>query len=215
MNDMDLVIKKISASSELANLVSAISNALNESECNVSVNNINQKNNEKYKSDDSIKIKTDISSNDFSEKKFEALPLWVHSLETQHQILEKIKNLSDIAPIFGYDKENNELNMLSFIVISSQWTTLVNIWQACADQCKKNQEKPADEYFEILNNSLYLYNLTLSNNKASLKEPVLGEIYDYKLHFQLSGCEKSITKVLLPALYTASNELFRNALVIT
>lgn len=215
MNDIDLVIKKISASSELVSLVSAISDALNESERNVSGNNINQKNIQKYQSDNIMQSKTSISLSSFSEKKVETLPLWVDSLENQYQILEKIKHLSDIARIFGYDKENNELNMLSFIVISSQWNTLVDIWQACADQCKKNQEKPASEYCEILHNSLYLYNLTLSSNKASLKEPVLGEIYDYKLHYQLSGCEKSITKVLLPALYTASNELFKNALVIT
>ena len=215
MDNIDLIIKKISASSELANLVCAINSALNESECNLSVSSINQTNIKKYESNSIIQNKTGTPLINISEEKVEILPLWISSLQAQYQILENIKRLPDIASIFGYSKENQEIDMLSFIVISGQWNTLVDIWQACADQCKQTKEKLAEEYYEILDNSLYLYNLTLSNNKASLKKPVLGEVYDYKIHYQLAGHEKFITKILLPSLYTASNESFKNALVIT
>lgn len=163
----------------------------------------------------STELDNSIVTDNFIEKEIEVMPIWAFPLENQHQILEKIRNISDIADIFEYDRENSELSILSFIVISSQWNTLVNIWQACADQCKRTQEQPPQEYLEVLNNALYLYNLTLSNSKASLKNPVVGETYNYNHHNQISGCEKSITKVLLPALYTASNNLCKTALVIT
>lgn len=154
-------------------------------------------------------------TDNFIEKETEVIPVWARSLEDQHQILEKIRNISDIADIFEHNRENTELSILSFIVMSSQWNTLVSIWQACADQCKHTKEQPPQEYLEVLNNALYLHNFTLLDNKASLKNPVVGETYDYKYHHQVSGCEKSITKVLLPALYASSNNLFKTALVIT
>ena len=152
----------------------------------------------------------------FIEKEVEVIPVWASSLEKQYQLMSRISSLSDIACIFSYDANQDiHINLLRFITRSAEWINVVNIWNACADQCKNTQEQPPKEYIEVLSNALYLYNLTLSDNKASLKSPVVGDIYDYNLHYKITGGNKNITKVLLPALYSASNKIDRMALVIT
>jgi len=150
------------------------------------------------------------------ESKTEVIPVWALSLEEQYQLMNRISSISDIACIFSYNASQDvHINLLRFITRSADWVNVVNIWNTCASQCKHTQEHVSKEYFEVLDNALYLYNLTLSDKKASLKSPAVGDIYDYNLHHEIAGGNKNITKVLLPALYSASNKIDKTALVIT
>ena len=205
------IIKDIADSPNLKYLIKNIHNYWHNADEKKYLNNISSTS----KITPSTELDNSTVTDNFIEKEIEVTPVWAHSLKAQHQILEKIRNISDIADMFEYNRENSELSILSFIVISSQWNTLVNIWQACADQCKHTKEQPPQEYLEVLNNALYLYNLTLSDNRASLKAPLVGDIYDYNLQNKVAGNNKNITKVLLPALYSASNKIDKTALVIT
>jgi len=160
--------------------------------------------------------KNNTAIENFIEKKVEITPVWALSLEEQYQLMSRVSSLSDIARIFSYDANQDiHINLLRFITRSAEWINVVNIWNACADKCKRTQERPPKEYFELLSNALYLYNLTLSDNKASLKSPAVGDVYDYNLQHTISGGNKNITKVLLPALYSAFNKIDKTALVIT
>ncbi len=161
-------------------------------------------------------LPTEIKNKPLIEKEIEVTPSWALSLEQQYQLMIQISTLPDIVRIFAYD-ENQEthINLLRFIARSADWITVVDIWNTCADQCKRTQEQPLKEYFEVLSNALYLYNLTLSDNRARLKAPVVGDLYDYNLQNKAAGNNKNITKVLLPALYSASNKIDKMALVIT
>lgn len=164
----------------------------------------------------SKETKKNAAIENFIEKKVEVTPVWALSLEKQYQLMNRVSSLSDIARIFSYDvNQDIHINLLRFITRSAEWVNVVSIWNACADKCKCTQEQPPKEYFEVLINALYLYNLTLSDNKASLKSPVVGDVYDYNLQHEVAGGNKNITKVLLPALYSASNKIDKMALVIT
>lgn len=135
---------------------------------------------------------------------------WAKSLEAEHKFLKQVQShaqLSDILLPHGGD------NVLQLIATAAQWNNVLRVWEVLANQVKNTQQKISETEQKILEHSINLYNFTLLNSKAELRVPQIEARYDYTIHHQVSGSGRSISQVLLPALYSA-DEKIKPALVI-
>lgn len=149
------------------------------------------------------------------EKKIEVPPIWTLSLEEQKAYLDSLAQFPELQSIFNTDQHDVTTKILAFISSSSQWQNIVRIWDKLAEQCKNSQQEPEPQKLKLLENAIYLYNLTLLNTKAELRLPILQMGYDYNVHNQIAGSGHHIKAVLLAGLYNASGEKVKSALVIT
>lgn len=145
----------------------------------------------------------------------EVLPSWAIGLESQYHYFRRLKDFPELQPILLQVNIEQPTAILSFISCSSQWSNVLRVWDKLADHCKQNKNEITVERLEILENALFLYNLSLLHNHAQLRKPSVNDDYDYSLHHQVLGVGGRIQTVLLPALYSASGEKVKPALVIT
>ena len=149
------------------------------------------------------------------EKNIEIIPTWALSLEEQKGYLDYLVQFPELQSIFNIEQYDDATKILAFISASSQWQNIVRIWDKLAEQCKSSQQELEEGKLKLLENAIFLYNLTLSNTQAQLKTPDLNTDYDYNIHNQISGSGSQIKLVLLSGLYNASGEKVKSALVIT
>ena len=149
------------------------------------------------------------------EKNIEITPTWALSLEEQKGYLDFLVQFPELKSIFNIEQYDDATKILAFISASSQWQNIVRIWDKLAEQCKSSQQELEEGKLKLLENAIFLYNLTLLNTQAQLKTPDLNTDYDYNIHNQISGSGSQIKLVLLSGLYNASGEKVKSALVIT
>ncbi|NUF61706.1 MULTISPECIES: hypothetical protein [Acinetobacter] len=149
------------------------------------------------------------------EKKIEVTPTWALSLEEQKGHLDSLVQFPELQSIFNIEQYDDTTKILAFISASSQWQNILRIWDKLAIECKSSQQELEAGKLKLLENAVFLYNLTLSNSQAQLKTPDLNTDYDYNIHNQISGVGDQIKLVLLPGVYSASGEKVKSALVIT
>lgn len=149
------------------------------------------------------------------EKKIEVTPTWALSLEEQKGYLDSLVQFPELQSIFNIEQYDDTTKILAFISASSQWQNILRIWDKLAIECKNSQQELEVGKLKLLENAVFLYNLTLSNSQAQLKTPDLNTDYDYNIHNQISGVGGQIKLVLLPGVYSASGEKVKSALVIT
>lgn len=149
------------------------------------------------------------------EKKIEVTPTWALSLEEQKKYLHSLVQFPELQSIFNIEQYDDTTKILAFISASSQWQNILRIWDKLAIECKNSQQELEVGKLNLLENAVFLYNLTLSNSQAQLKTPDLNTDYDYNIHNQISGVGGQIKLVLLPGVYSASGEKVKSALVIT
>ncbi|MFW1859943.1 hypothetical protein [Acinetobacter defluvii] len=149
------------------------------------------------------------------EKNIEIIPTWALSLEEQKGYLDYLVQFPELQSIFNIEQYDDATKILAFISASSQWQNIVRIWDKLAEQCKSSQQELETGKLKLLENAIFLYNLTLLNTQAQLKTPDLNTDYDYNIHNQISGSGSQIKLVLLSGLYNASGEKVKSALVIT
>ena len=149
------------------------------------------------------------------EKNIEITPTWALSLEEQKGYLDFLVQFPELKSIFNIEQYDDATKILAFISASSQWQNIVRIWDTLAEQCKSSQQELEEGKLKLLENAIFLYNLTLLNTQAQLKTPDLNTDYDYNIHNQISGSGSQIKLVLLSGLYNASGEKVKSALVIT
>ncbi|WP_111859008.1 hypothetical protein [Acinetobacter sp. CFCC 10889] len=149
------------------------------------------------------------------EKSIEITPTWALSLEEQKGYLDFLVQFPELKSIFNIEQYDDATKILAFISASSQWQNIVRIWDKLAEQCKSSQQELEEGKLKLLENAIFLYNLTLLNTQAQLKTPDLNTDYDYNIHHQISGSGSQIKLVLLSGLYNASGEKIKSALVIT
>ena len=149
------------------------------------------------------------------EKLVEVTPEWVNSLKPfldEVEFFEKVSQEPALAQILLPNQSNN---IKQLVVNSSQWNTILRIWDELADAVKSQQRAISQNQKVILLHCLKLFNLTLSNRQVRLDSPEVGDSYDYEIHEQVMGDGDSITQVLLPSLCNAGDERVRPALVAT
>ena len=149
------------------------------------------------------------------EKLVEVKPAWVDSLKPfldEVEFFEKVSQEPALAQILLPNQSNN---IKQLVVNSSQWNTILRIWDELAVAVKSQQRAISQNQKVILLHCLKLYNLTLSNRQVRLDSPEVGDSYDYEIHEQVMGDGDSITQVLLPSLCNAGDERVRPALVAT
>lgn len=149
------------------------------------------------------------------EKLVEVKPAWVDSLKPfldEVEFFEKVSQEPALAQILLPNQSNN---IKQLVVNSSQWNTILRIWDELAVAVKSQQRAISQNQKVILLHCLKLFNLTLSNRQVRLDSPEVGDSYDYKIHEQVMGDGDSITQVLLPSLCNAGDERVRPALVAT
>ena len=149
------------------------------------------------------------------EKLVEVKPAWVDSLKPfldEVEFFEKVSQEPALAQILLPNQSNN---IKQLVVNSSQWNTILRIWDELADAVKSQQRAISQNQKVILLHCLKLFNLTLSNRQVRLDSPEVGDSYDYEIHEQVMGDGDSITQVLLPSLCNAGDERVRPALVAT
>jgi len=149
------------------------------------------------------------------EQKIEITPQWAIDLEQQYDYLKQLSHFPELLSILVQNNKDQQSTLLSFISCSSQWQNIVRIWDKLAEYCKSNHQEIDSEQLKFLENSLFLYNLTLSSSCAELRTPKINDDYDFGNHTQVAGIGSSINQILLPALYNASGEKVKSALVIT
>ncbi len=137
------------------------------------------------------------------------------SLEEQKGHLDSLVQFPELQSIFNIEQYDDTTKILAFISASSQWQNILRIWDKLAIECKSSQQELEAGKLKLLENAVFLYNLTLSNSQAQLKTPDLNTDYDYNIHNQISGVGDQIKLVLLPGVYSASGEKVKSALVIT
>lgn len=142
-------------------------------------------------------------------------PLWFDGLQEQADYLKTVQQSSAIQEILNLKQETEGQTLLAFICCSAQWPNIIQLWEHYAEKCKATHQAATDAELGILENAIALYNLSLKNSKAQLLTPQIGENYDYTLHYQVSGSGDLIQDVLLPALYSASGEKIKSALILT
>lgn len=149
------------------------------------------------------------------EKLVEVIPEWVDSLKPfldEVEFFEKVSQEPALAQILLPNQSNN---IKQLVVNSSQWNTILRIWDELAVAVKSQQRAISQNQKVILLHCLKLFNLTLSNRQVRLDSPEVGDSYDYEIHEQVMGDGDSITQVLLPSLCNAGDERVRPALVAT
>ncbi len=149
------------------------------------------------------------------EKLVEVKPAWVDSLKPfldEVEFFEKVSQEPALAQILLPNQSNN---IKQLVVNSSQWNTILRIWDELAVAVKSQQRAISQNQKVILLHCLKLFNLTLSNRQVRLDSPEVGDSYDYEIHEQVMGDGDSITQVLLPSLCNAGDERVRPALVAT
>lgn len=149
------------------------------------------------------------------EKLVEVTPEWVDSLKPfldEVEFFEKVSQEPALAQILLPNQSNN---IKQLVVNSSQWNTILRIWDELAVAVKSQQRAISQNQKVILLHCLKLFNLTLSNRQVRLDSPEVGDSYDYEIHEQVMGDGDSITQVLLPSLCNAGDERVRPALVAT
>ena len=128
------------------------------------------------------------------------------------EFFEKVSQEPALAQILLPNQSNN---IKQLVVNSSQWNTILRIWDELAVAVKSQQRAISQNQKVILLHCLKLFNLTLSNRQVRLDSPEVGDSYAYEIHEQVMGDGDSITQVLLPSLCNAGDERVRPALVAT
>ena len=146
------------------------------------------------------------------EKKIEIVPNWAQSLENEYRFLQQVQGCKELKKILLPQHDDH---MLQLIVMGSQWGNILRIWDALATQVKNTQYAISETEKNVLEHCLALFNLSLQSNQASLRNPELGESYDYDIHQKLTGSGGAIDQVLLAGLYNAAGESVRAAIVTT
>lgn len=149
------------------------------------------------------------------EKQVEITPQWATRLEQQYRYFLQLNHFPELQPILIQNNQDGQTALLSFISCSSQWQNIIRVWDKLAEHCKNTLQPIEAEHLEFLQNTLFLYNLTLSSSQAELRSPKVNDDYDFGNHTQIAGKGSSISQILLPALYSASGEKVKSALVIT
>ena len=146
------------------------------------------------------------------EKKVEIVPNWAQSLESENRFLQQVQGCKELKKILLPQHDDH---MLQLIVMGSQWGNILRIWDALATQVKNTQYAISETEKNVLEHCLALFNLSLQSNQASLRNPELGESYDYDIHHKITGSGGAIDQVLLAGLYNAAGESVRAAIVTT
>lgn len=162
-----------------------------------------------------IEKRVEIPVEKIIEKKVETIPQWAMSLEQQYCYFQQLKHFSELQEILIQNNQDEQTALLSFISCSSQWQNIIRVWDKLAEHCKNTQKQIETEQLQFIENTLFLYNLTLSSSQAELRSPKVNDDYDFGNHTQVAGVGGSIHQVLLPALYSASGEKVKSALVVT
>lgn len=162
-----------------------------------------------------VEKKIEIPVEKIVEQKIEITPQWAIDLEEQYNYLKQLSHFPELLSILVQNNKDQKNALLSFISCSSQWQNIVRIWDKLAEYCKSNHQEIDPDQFKFLENALFLYNLTLSNSRAELRSPKINDDFDFANHTQVAGLGNSISQILLPALYSASGEKVKSALVIT
>lgn len=149
------------------------------------------------------------------EKKIETIPQWTVGLKQQYDYFQQLKNFPELLPILVQDHQDEQKALLSFMSCSSQWQNIIRVWDKLAEHCKNTQQPIDAERLQFLENTLFLYNLTLSSSQVELRSPKVNDDYDFANHTQVAGAGSSINQILLPTLYSAAGEKVKSALVIT
>lgn len=162
-----------------------------------------------------VETRIEIPVEKIVEKQVEITPQWATRLEQQYRYFQQLNHFPELQPILIQNNQDGQTALLSFISCSSQWQNVIRVWDKLAEHCKNTLQPIEAEHLEFLQNTLFLYNLTLSSSQAELHSPKVNDDYDFGNHTQIAGTGSSISQILLPALYSASGEKVKSALVIT
>lgn len=146
------------------------------------------------------------------EKRIEVTPAWAKSLEKEFDFMQLVQQENQLSKIL---LPQGTSDVLRLIALASQWSNLLRVWDAIAEQVKQNKQAASTAQLEILEHCLSLFNLTLTNNQATLNAPSLGASYDYEIHQKVAGSGGIINEILLAGIKNAAGETIKMPIVIT
>jgi hypothetical protein len=149
-----------------------------------------------------------------TEKEKVVTPDWAKPLENYQQLAQHVAQHPKLAAILLANAQPQE-QVLRFLVCGAQWSNILRVWGALAEQAKQTQQPITATEQQILEACLALYNQTLNDCQAQLQWVEQGASYNYEQHQRANTKGERIQAVLLQGLFNAADDVVRSAVVLT
>lgn len=132
-----------------------------------------------------------------------------------------MNNLEALLKLIETDKDfkriliNEEFKLVSMVANMAQWNKIESLWDAIADRCRAEKRGVNKDETLVLEDCIYVYNLTRSNYKADLVTANVNDYYDYETQQQGNIGGDKIKSTWLPGLRNPGGELVRRTIVET
>lgn len=141
-------------------------------------------------------------------------PEWAKPLQSYQQLVQHVAQHPKLAAILLANAQPQE-QVLRFLVCGAQWSNILRVWDALAEQVKQTQQAINTTEQQILEACLALYNQTLNDCQAQLQGVEQGASYNYEQHQRANTKGERIQAVLLRGVLNAANDVVRSAVVLT
>lgn len=121
-------------------------------------------------------------------------------------------NLNSVL-LDGCTSEGGQL--IKLLVSLGGWSQIEMIWDSLADDIKNRKQAASNNELEILKGCLQCFNLTNTQFKAALDQPILPENFNHKVHNRLNAKGQVVSAIALPGLINPAGDAVRKVLVIT
>ena len=144
----------------------------------------------------------------------EVVPAWAKPLAEYQPLVQYVTKHPSLASILLTNAQPQE-QVLRFLVCGSQWSNILRVWDALAEQAKQTQQPINATEQQVLDACLALFNQTLSDCQAQLQCVGQGASYHYDHHQRANSRGERVQTVLLQGLLNAAEDVVRSAVVIT
>jgi hypothetical protein len=144
----------------------------------------------------------------------EVVPAWANPLAEYQPLVQYVTKHPSLASILLTNAQPQE-QLLRFLVCGSQWSNILRVWDALAEQAKQTQQPINATEQQVLDACLALFNQTLSDCQAQLQYVEQGASYHYDHHQRANSRGERVQTVLLQGLLNAAEDVVRSAVVIT
>lgn len=144
----------------------------------------------------------------------EVVPAWANPLAEYQPLVQYVTKHPSLASILLTNAQPQE-QLLRFLVCGSQWSNILRVWDALAEQAKQTQQPINATEQQVLDACLALFNQTLSDCQAQLQCVEQGASYHYDHHQRANSRGERVQTVLLQGLLNAADDVVRSAVVIT
>jgi hypothetical protein len=144
----------------------------------------------------------------------EVVPAWAKPLAEYQPLVQYVTKHPALASILLTNAQPQE-QVLRFLVCGSQWSNILRVWDALAEQAKQTQQPINAIEQQVLDACLALFNQTLSDCQAQLQCVEQGASYHYDHHQRANSRGERVQTVLLQGLLNAAEDVVRSAVVIT